>query len=254
MTILALYSNKGGVGKTATAVNLAYLAAQSGRKTLLFDLDPQASATFYLRVKPKLKSKARGLTAKGAPIEKSIKGSDYPNLDVLPADFSHRRLDLVFNKFRQRQRRLVRVIAPLEKEYDLIVIDAPPTINLLAENIFEAVDVLLTPIIPTPLSVRTYQQLRAFLRETNAPAPLWAFLSMVDRRKKLQRELASSLPEEIPDLLATQIPYLSLVEQMGIHREPTPAFAPRSRAAEAYRALWLELEMRLAGGEATAGS
>ena len=76
MTILALYSNKGGVGKTAAAVNLSYLAAMNGRRTLLCDLDAQGSATFYLRVKPKLK-KARGLTSSGKKLEQSIKASDY---------------------------------------------------------------------------------------------------------------------------------------------------------------------------------
>jgi chromosome partitioning protein len=65
MTTLALYSNKGGVGKTAAAVNLAYLAAQAGLSTLICDLDPQSSATFYFRVKPRLKRKARSQAEKG---------------------------------------------------------------------------------------------------------------------------------------------------------------------------------------------
>ena len=65
MTTLALYGNKGGVGKTAAAVNLAYLAAQSGRSTLICDLDPQSSTTYYFRVKPKLKRKARGFERGG---------------------------------------------------------------------------------------------------------------------------------------------------------------------------------------------
>ena len=246
MTVLALYSNKGGVGKTAAAVNLSYLAAQSGWKTLLIDLDPQSSATFYLRVKPKLKARARGLTTKGAPIEKSIKGSDYPNLDILPADFSHRQLDLTFDQFKKRRRQLARVFKPLSKEYDLLIIDAPPTINLLAENIFEVADALLVPIVPTPLSVRTYGQLQEFLQKTEIDTSLWSFLSMVDRRKKLHRKLAASLPMEIPCLLSASIPLLSTVERMGIYREPAPAFAPQSRAAAAYQALWLELEARLA--------
>ena len=94
MTTLALYSNKGGVGKTATAVNLAYLAAQSGKTTLICDLDPQASATFYFRVKPRLKRKAQGFVKVGKPIDRSIKGTDYEGLDLLPADFSHRNLDI----------------------------------------------------------------------------------------------------------------------------------------------------------------
>ena len=69
---------------------------------------------------------------------------------------------------------------------------------------------------------------------------------MVDRRKKLHRDLVASLSEDIPDLLTSPIPYLSLIEQMGVYREPTVAHAPNSRAADAYRALWREVEERLA--------
>ncbi len=98
MKTLALYSNKGGVGKTAAAVNLAYLAAKSGLVTLICDLDPQGSATYYFRVKPKLKPKAQGLIRARKQIDRSIKGTDYENLDLLPADFTHRNLDITFNQ------------------------------------------------------------------------------------------------------------------------------------------------------------
>ncbi len=146
MTILAIYSNKGGVGKTASAVNLSYLAARSGRSTLLCDLDPQASATFYLRVQPRLSKKARGLAKGGKQIDRNIKGSDYENLDLLPADFTHRNLDITFDQLERRKHRLDVVFAPLRDQYDLIVLDCPPTINILAENIFNVADVLLVPV------------------------------------------------------------------------------------------------------------
>ena len=243
MTTLALFSNKGGVGKTASAVNLAYLAARSGRSTLICDLDPQGSTTFYLRVKPKLKPKARGLLKWRKEIDRSIKASDYEGLDLLPADFSHRNLDIRFAGQKRRGRRLAMVLKPLQKEYDLIILDCPPTINILAENIFNATDVMLVPLIPTTLSIRTYKQMLEFFaeqpRKTTTIAP---FLSMVDRRKKLHRELAAELPDQVDGLLVNQIPYLSQVEQMGVHRAPLPEFAPSSRAAAAYRNLWDEIE------------
>lgn len=157
MTTLALYSNKGGVGKTAAAVNLAYLAAQSGYVTLICDLDPQSSATFYFRVKPKLKRKARGLIGGSKSLDRSIKATDYENLDLLPADFSHRNLDITFDKQKQRKQRLDIALKPLKEEYDLIILDCPPTINILAENIFNAADMLLVPLIPTTLSMRSHE-------------------------------------------------------------------------------------------------
>jgi len=228
MTTLALYSNKGGVGKTAAAVNLAYLAAQAGLSTLICDLDPQSSTTFYFRVKPKLKRKARGLVTGGKGVDRSIKGTDYENLDLLPADFSHRNLE------------------PLREEYDLIVLDCPPTINIVAENVFNAADRLLVPLIPTTLSVRTHEQLLAFLKENGyASDNVYAFFSMVDRRKKMHRDTAIALLGQFDGILRSPIPYLSHVEQMGVYRKPVPAFAPGSPAAQAYQALWAEVYREL---------
>ena len=246
MTTLALYSNKGGVGKTAAAVNLAYLAARSGYATLICDLDPQASATFYFRVKPKLKRKARGLVGERKPLERSIKETDYENLDLLPADFSHRNLDIVFDNQKKSKQRLDIVLKPLRKEYDLIILDCPPTINILAENIFNASDLLLVPLIPTTLSVRTHEQLLAFFRESGRdPKQVAAFFSMVDRRKKLHREIMATLSDQFSGILHSAIPYLSQIERMGIYREPAPAFAPNSKAARAYQALWAEIQQEL---------
>ena len=246
MKTLALYSNKGGVGKTAAAVNLAYLAAQAGMLTLVCDLDPQSSTTFYFRVKPRVKRKARGLVKGGKPVDRSIKGTDYENLDLLPADFSHRNLDITFDRLSGRKRRLDMVLDPLREEYDLIVLDCPPTINIVAENVFNAADHLLVPLIPTTLSVRTHQQLLAFLKENGyAPDRAYAFLSMVDRRKKMHREMATALLNQFEGILRSAIPFRSQVEQMGIYREPVPAFAPRSSAAQAYHALWAEIQTEL---------
>jgi chromosome partitioning protein len=243
MTVLAIYSNKGGVGKTATAVNLAYLAARGGMKTLVLDLDPQSSATFYFRIKPKLKRKARGFLRPGSPIERSIKGTDYENLDLLPGDFTHRNLDITFFSHKRSKHRLGKILRPLENEYDLIIIDCLPTINILAENIFNAADVFLVPVIPTTLSVRTHEQLISFLQETRRDlSALRIFFSMVDRRKKLHQELQGVARQEFSGVLQTIIPYSSTIEKMGIERQPVPAFAPNSFVTVAYQGLWDEVK------------
>lgn len=243
MTTLALFSNKGGVGKTATAVNLAYLTAQSGRKTLICDLDPQSSTTFYFRVKPKLKRRARGLVKWGKPLNRSIKGTDYNNLDLLPADFTHRNLDITFDRLRHRKQRLDIVLRPLRKQYDLIILDCPPTINILAENIINASDYLLIPVVPTPLSVRTYQQLLVFLKNNGyALDKVYAFFSMVDMHNLLHKNMATNMYRQYQDILWSPIPYLPEIEQMGVHREPVAAFSPVSSAAKAYENLWGEIQ------------
>jgi len=239
MKTLAIYSNKGGVGKTAAAVNLSYLAARTGMKTLLCDLDPQGSATYYFRVKPKLKSGAKGLIKGGKRVFKSVKRTDYENLDLLPADFSLRNLDIRFNQLKRPQKRLRKVLAPFKDEYDLILLDCPVTISILAENIFNVADFTLVPLIPTTLSLRTHQQLLSFCKKKNFDVGrIYVFFSMVDRHKKMHRELVATAPKTLKGVLESPIPYLAQVEKMGLHREPVVRFSPGSEASRSYQNLW----------------
>jgi cellulose biosynthesis protein BcsQ len=231
------------VGKTAAAVNLSYLAAQTGAKTLLCDLDPQGSATYYFRVKPKLKSGATGFIKGGKQVYKSVKGTDYDNLDLLPADFSLRNLDVAFDKLRRSKKRLRRILNPFKDEYDFIVLDCPVTISILADNIFNAVDYTLVPLIPTTLSVRTYRQLLAFCNKNKyAVNRIYSFFSMVDRHKKMHKELMTAVAGEFNGILQRPIPYLAQIEKMGIHREPVAVFAPRSVASKSYQNLWHQVQ------------
>jgi chromosome partitioning protein len=243
MTTLALYSNKGGVGKTAAAVNLSYLAAQTGAKTLIFDLDPQASATYYYRVKPKLKSGTKGFVKGGKKLLKSIKATDYENLDLLPADFTHRNLEAAFDKLKRPKQRLRRILRPLKDEYDFIILDCPATISILAENIFNAVDYTLVPLIPTTLSVRSHKLLLTFCKKNNYDtAKIYTFFSMVDRRKTMHRELMMMVLKEFHGVLRSLIPNLAQIEKMGIKREPVAAFSPKSVASKSYKNLWSKIQ------------
>ena len=248
MTMLAIYSNKGGVGKTAAAVNLSFLAAQAGLKTLVCDLDPQSSATYYFRVKPKLRAHAKGFRKGGKNIEKSIKGTDYENLDLLPADFTHRNLAVYFDRLKRSKRRLNRILHPLRAEYDLVILDSPPAISLLAENIFSVADYLLVPVIPTTLSARTLSQLLSlFKKKKYDTEKIYAFFSLVDKRKKMHNEFMATISEEFKGVLHNSIPSLSDIERMGIEREPVPVFAPTSAAAKSYQDLWEEVEATILG-------
>jgi cellulose biosynthesis protein BcsQ len=246
MTTLAIYSNKGGVGKTAAAVNLSYLAAQTGAKTLLCDLDPQGSATYYFRVKPKLRSGAKGFVKGGKQVYKSVKGTDYENLDLLPADFSLRNLDVTFSILKRSKKRLKKILNPFRVEYDLIILDCPVTISILADNILNAVDYTLVPLIPTTLSVRTYRQLLAFCQKNKyAVNRIYSFFSMVDRHKKMHKELMATVAGEFNGVLQSFIPYLAQIEKMGIHREPVAVSAPRSVASNSYQNLWKKVQKNI---------
>jgi chromosome partitioning protein len=245
MRILATYNIKGGVGKTATAVNLGYLAARDGYRVLLWDLDPQAAASFLFRIKPRVKGGGKALIRGRRSFDEAIKGTDFDGLDLLPADFTYRNLDLVLDSSKQPARRLASLLTPLSAEYDAIVLDCPPSISLLSESVLHAADLLLVPLIPTTLSVRTLDQLTDFVAGFNGHQPdILAFFSMIDRRKRLHLQIAADLPAQRSDIAATTIPALSMIEQMSVHRAPVAAFAPRSLAARQYRALWQEARTR----------
>jgi chromosome partitioning protein len=249
--VLATYNIKGGVGKTSAAVNLSYLAARDGLRTLLWDLDPQGGSTYLFRVKPKVRGGGRKLVALRSDVDDLIRGTDHPGLDLLPADFSYRHMDLALERFKHPTRRLARVLAPLSEEYDWVFLDCPPSISLVSESIFEAADAVLVPIVPATLSARTIDQLDALVAAggdgPGGRPEVLAFFSMVDRRKKLHRELMARLRSERSDVLETAIPASVEVERMGIEREVIAMFAPRGRAAPAYEALWQEVRGRLDG-------
>ena len=246
MITIASYNIKGGVGKTATAVNLSYLAARSGTSSLLWDLDPQGAASFYFRVKPRVKGNLRRLFRRKHSLEQAIKATDFRRLDLVPADFSYRNMDLQLELASKSGTKLRKMVKPLRKQYRYLFLDCPPSISLTSENIFAAADVLLVPVIPTTLSLRTLEQLQEFCKKKKyTHLRIVPFLSMVDVRKKLHNDIVNEPPKSLKRMLEANIPYASDVELMGQRRAPLDTYARKSRAAQAYRDLWEELQARL---------
>lgn len=246
MRVVATYNIKGGVGKTSAAVNLAALAAGAGLRTLIWDLDPQGSATFLFRVKPKVRGGVQKLIDRRSDVGELLKGTDVEGLDLLPADFSYRHMDLALGETKKPEARLGKVLEPLAGDYDLAVLDCPPSISLLSESVFETAHALLVPLIPTTLSVRTFEQLIRFVEDQVADPPeIIAFFSMVDRRKRLHRDVVEGLGRAYPQVAAAAIPSSSDIERMGLARQPVVSTAPHGAPARAYAALWAEAAARL---------
>ena len=245
MKTIALYSIKGGVGKTAAAVNLSYLSAQLSQQTLICDLDPQGASSFYFRITASKKFNSDKFLKGNKKIHNNIKAPDYEYLDLLPSDFSYRNLDIELSEEKKPRKKLKKNLEELSEDYRFVFFDCPPNLTLLSECVFAAADIILVPMIPTTLSMRTYVQLINFFDENNLDSSkIRAFFTMVEKRKKLHRDIISEFRNS-PRFLSQTIPYNSEVEKMGIYRAPLNAVLPNSPAAKAYRNLWKELNSDL---------
>jgi cellulose biosynthesis protein BcsQ len=243
--VLACYNLKGGVGKTTAAVNLGYAAAGAGQRVLVWDMDPQAAATFLFRIKPRVPGGGKGLLKGRHELDEFIKATNYPGLDLMPADFSYRKLERRMAARPQRGARLAELVLPARHEYDRVILDCAPAVSLVSENVFLAADALLIPLIPTYLSVRVYERLKTwFAKHPEFDVRLLPFFSMADRRRRLHRDTMRQAAQDHPELLSTCIWYSAVVERMGRQRAPLQECAPAHEISAAFNALWREVEER----------
>ena len=232
MKVVATYSIKGGVGKTSAAVNLAALAAREGLRTVLWDLDPQGAASFLFRVEPKVKGGGSKLIrGKREPLD-VMKGTDVEGLDLLPADFSYRHLDIQLDKRKKPLQGLARVLAQLEDAYDLAILDCAPSISLVSESVFAAADLLLVPLVPVDAGgAHARSAARRSWPGSRSRCPRcsrssrWSTAASACTRSSSRRSPASP---------RAAIPNASQVELMGLRRAPLVVTAPRNPAALAY--------------------
>lgn len=244
MVTIALYNLKGGVGKTAATINLAYLSAKQGYKTLIWDLDPQGSSSFYLGATANVKNEAKKILTGEMDLASAIQPSAYENLDIIPADLSARHADILLNEMKQSKKKISSILSTIKNEYDIVFLDCPPGISVLHDAVFAGVDWILMPNIPTTLSIRSFESVLNYFKENDLDtSKLKCFFSMVDHRKNLHHEVINEFYKD-KLFFKSYIPYLSDVEKMGVHESPLETFAASSYAAQCYKDLWKEIKQR----------
>lgn len=241
MTTIAVYSLKGGVGKTSIAVNLSWLSAtRSARRTLIWDLDPQAATTFLLGGAAPRKVDMHSLFTKERAAEDVIRPTPFARLELLGADSSLRRLDDFFTAL-DKKKRLARLIETFKSRYDRILLDCPAGLTATSEQVIRAADLIVIPVIPSPLSQRALAQVVDHLHSVHKGGPpVLSVFNLVDRRRAVHRAAL----EDNPDWPV--VPMASAVELTSTHGKPVGAAAPGSVAAQALQSLWIAVERKIA--------
>ncbi|MFZ4723904.1 MAG: ParA family protein [Paludibacter sp.] len=247
MKVYGIFNIKGGVGKTAASVNLSYLSSLDGNKTLLWDLDPQGASSFYFDQVQGFDASLKKIIRGKVDLSDIITGTEYHKLDIIPSDFSYRNIDTILNQVKKSKKRIREALKDLKDKYDVVFLDCPPGISILAENIFHACDFILVPTVPTPLCLQTYEQIISFFEDDDLDiSTVIPFFSMVEMRKSVHQNMMKELTRKMPNLCSTSIPFLADIEKMGIYRKPLAEFSPNSKGSTSYKTLWKEIEKKTA--------
>lgn len=248
---LAITNQKGGVGKTTTAINLGSALGKRKQRVLLVDLDPQANATSGLG-QPKDEPRSMyEVLLDGVPIDDVIRGSGFPQLDLAPSSIAMAGAEVELVPQLARENRLRDALQPLEGRYDVIIVDCPPSLGLLTVNALTACSGVLIPLQCEYYSLEGLAQLMGaidLVRERLNPSlrVFGVLMTMEDRRNRLAVQVVQDVRRHFPrEVFHTRIPRSVRLAEAPSHGKPADEYDPSSRGAQAYGDLAREVIARM---------
>lgn len=249
--IIAIVNQKGGVGKSTTAVNLGASLAMLGKTVLLVDLDPQGNTTSGLGIdKRALVDDVYGVLLGGTPIRTVITKTEVAGLDVVPATINLAGAEIELVSTLARETRLKRALEDVANDFDYVLIDCPPSLGLLTLNALTAANEVLIPVQAEYYALEGLSALTSVvgrIREALNPQLriTGVLVTMFDGRTRLASEVLDEVNAYFPDqVFRTQIPRNVRLSEAPSFGKPAVLLDPKSRGAQAYAMLAKELATR----------